>query len=788
MNWTLLLNSLWVSLLTTAVAVGLGLAAALFVAGLNPGLRWCALIVAAIAFALPPFLVTNTWLSLLGQTGWLRRWLPLNLASLGGTVWLLALLFWPVTMFAALGAWQRLEASQVESDPALAGFAFVRWLLLPAARPALVQAAVLTVVLALNNFAVPAVLQVKVLPVEVYLRVNTNLDYAGALIVSWPLIVGPLALLVWLTRREMTWPRLEGTVAPALFRLSLGSVLFWACGVVAVATGALSVLLPLAQLLGTPRTWAELWPTAAAAQNACAMSALTSAASAALAVLIGLVSWRLPAGVLTWVLLLVPGVVLGILLIRLLNRPPFLAFYRSTGIVLLALTCRYLAVGWNGAAFARRAVDRDLVDTARLSGASRWQLLRHVLWPQMCAPLAAAAYVVYLLCLWDVETLVLIVPPGGETLALRIFSLLHYGHNPQINALCLLLLGLAALPPLAWLALRALGSAIARRRWCQSSAAAAALATAGALFLAAGCSPPPSSGAALSSRLFSRVEIIGTLGTAPGQFNKPRSVAVDRQDNLYVVDMTGRVQKFSPHGTWLLSWQMPETDLGRPKGMGLDGEGRVMVVEPHYSRLNHFTPDGKRWRQWGDRGTNAGRLSFPRAVVCNPAGELFVSEYGAVDRVQRFSADGSRWLSSLGRFGSGPGEFNRAEGLGIDAQDRLYVADSCNHRIQVFGPDGRWLRSHGRAGQGVGELSYPYDVRVDAAGNQFVCEFGGSRVQVFDANDAPVEVLGQPGGAPGRFSNPWSLALDSAGNLYVADAGNHRVQKFIRRRPLVAAH
>jgi DNA-binding beta-propeller fold protein YncE len=261
---------------------------------------------------------------------------------------------------------------------------------------------------------------------------------------------------------------------------------------------------------------------------------------------------------------------------------------------------------------------------------------------------------------------------------------------------------------------------------------------------------------------------------------------VDRQDNLYVVDMTGRVQKFSPAGTWLLAWQMPETDLGRPKGLGLDAEGGVIVVEPHYARVNHFTSEGRLIRQWGERGTNAGQLMFPRAVAVNRAGDLFVSEYGAVDRIQRFAGADNRWLSGLGRFGRGPGEFNRAEGLGCDAQDRLYVADSCNHRIQVFGPDGQWLRSYGRAGTGPGELSYPYDVQVDAAGNQFVCEFGTSRVQVFDARDAPLETLGGPGPGPGQFGNPWSLALDAAGNLYVADGGNHRVQKFIRRAPLVA--
>ncbi len=48
-------------------------------------------------------------------------------------------------------------------------------------------------------------------------------------------------------------------------------------------------------------------------------------------------------------------------------------------------------------------------------------------------------YLIFLLCLWDVESMILVVPPGGETLALRVFNLLHYGHNAQVNALCLLL-------------------------------------------------------------------------------------------------------------------------------------------------------------------------------------------------------------------------------------------------------------------------------------------------------------------------------------------------------------
>jgi sugar lactone lactonase YvrE len=306
-----------------------------------------------------------------------------------------------------------------------------------------------------------------------------------------------------------------------------------------------------------------------------------------------------------------------------------------------------------------------------------------------------------------------------------------------------------------------------------------ALALAGLL---AGCSPATSANESpVESKFFSRVKVIGARGAGPGEFNKPRSVAVDARDNLYVVDMTGRVQKFSPDGTFLSFWQMPQTDKGKPKGMCRDEKGNIVVLEPHYSRVNHFAPEGRLVAQWGAHGTNAGNLAFPRSVIVNSRGDIFVSEYGLTERVQQFTSEGTKLVRVLGCVGEGDGEFNRAEGLGVDAQDRLYVADSCHHRIQIFSADGKFLTTYGRPGSGRGEMSYPYDVKVDGQGFQFVCEFGNSRIQVFDARGQPVEILGGPGAAPGQFSNPWGVALDSKGNLYVADSMNHRVQKFFRR-------
>jgi DNA-binding beta-propeller fold protein YncE len=306
----------------------------------------------------------------------------------------------------------------------------------------------------------------------------------------------------------------------------------------------------------------------------------------------------------------------------------------------------------------------------------------------------------------------------------------------------------------------------------------------GALLLTA-CSPSSPKNA-LTSRFFDHAEVIGSRGAGAGQFNKPRSLAVDTADNVYVVDLTGRIQKFAPDGHYLFGWQMPETTKGKAKGMITDPDGGVIVVEPHYTRANHFDPTGKVLAQWGVNGTNAGQLAFPRSIGVGAKGDLFISEYSYIERIQHFGPRGTNFIAEWGKPGEGPGEFNRVEGLGIAPNGDVYAADSCNHRVQVFKADGTFVRQFGHAGNGVGELSYPYDVRIDPAGNVFVCEFGNSRIQVFDQTGKSIEIIGGPGGAPGQFTNPWSICLDSKGNLYVADSQNHRVQKLVRKGGSVA--
>lgn len=451
MNWPLLQNSLLVSGLTTAFAAAFGFAVALTLASVPVRWRNPLLLAAVIALVLPPFLVTNCWLELLGNNGAWRGWLPLNIYTLGGTVWLLTLLTWPLTTLLTLGAWSRLEAPQLEADSMIRGWPLIRGLLWPMARGAVGQAAALTFVLALNNFAVPVILQVRVFPEELWLAFTARLDEAGAWAAAWPLMVVPALGLLLLRRANVSWPNREGAATGDIFRRQLGHGWFMGCAVVTALLLLLSVALPLQQLVASSRTWSELPNLFRAAPDTIWNSFAYAAATATLCVVAGLVSWRRRIGLLLWLPFLIPGVLLGRSLIALFNGT---FIYGTIAIVVLAFALRYLALAWTAIAHARSAVDRDVIDAARVSGASGWPLFRRIVWPQIASQVAAAWYVTYLLCLWDVETLVLIYPPGGETLALRIFNLLHYGHNAQVNAMCVTLLALALAPLAAWSAWR----------------------------------------------------------------------------------------------------------------------------------------------------------------------------------------------------------------------------------------------------------------------------------------------------------------------------------------------
>jgi DNA-binding beta-propeller fold protein YncE len=278
-------------------------------------------------------------------------------------------------------------------------------------------------------------------------------------------------------------------------------------------------------------------------------------------------------------------------------------------------------------------------------------------------------------------------------------------------------------------------------------------------------------------------KVWGRVGTSKGRFNKPRAMTIDKNDQLYIVDMTARIQVFDADGNYLRSWQTPEHKNGRPTGLSFDRDGNLMVADTHYFRVLFYTPQGELLEDktlGGECGPGPGQFNFVTDVVQDSAGNFYIAEYGEYDRIQKFSRD-RQFLFQWGSHGSESGQFLRPQGLAISRQDQLWVADACNHRIQLFdatGNEPRLLKSWGTQGNEPGALSYPYNIVLDRDGNLYVAEFGNHRVQKFTPDGKSLGTWGCSGRRPGEMYQPWALVQDSKQRIHVLDTYNHRVQRF----------
>jgi len=275
--------------------------------------------------------------------------------------------------------------------------------------------------------------------------------------------------------------------------------------------------------------------------------------------------------------------------------------------------------------------------------------------------------------------------------------------------------------------------------------------------------------------------IWGEAGITPGHLQKPRAVAIDDNDQLYIVDMTARIQVFDTEGKYLRGWKTPVSKNGRPSGLTIDRAGRLLVADTHYYRVLVYDSAGEMLEGatiGGTQGREPGEFGFVTDVVEDSQGNFYVGEYGDFDRVQKFSPQGE-FLLQWGAHGSELGQFRRPQNMAIDAQDRIWITDACNHRIQVFDGQGKLLFHWGEEGSEVGKLYYPYDLAFDGQGHVYVCEYGNHRVQKFTLDGKSVACWGRHGRGPGELHNPWALAIDSRGRLHVLDSNNHRIQRAV---------
>jgi DNA-binding beta-propeller fold protein YncE len=220
----------------------------------------------------------------------------------------------------------------------------------------------------------------------------------------------------------------------------------------------------------------------------------------------------------------------------------------------------------------------------------------------------------------------------------------------------------------------------------------------------------------------------GVKGSGAGAFDRPAGLAFDQDQHLLVVDgLNNRIQRYTTDGRLLGQWGRGGRGRGEfnlPWGIAVDRTGDVYVADWRNDRIQKFDAQGTFLASYGTSGRGDGEFSRPAGVAVDAEGNIYIADWGN-ERVQVLSPDGGflakfRGEAGLSKWGESyfisnqdelqerqkanlepelnllPTDDLREESASIekffwgpiavkvDDQGRLYVVESCRHRIQIY--------------------------------------------------------------------------------------------------------
>lgn len=281
-------------------------------------------------------------------------------------------------------------------------------------------------------------------------------------------------------------------------------------------------------------------------------------------------------------------------------------------------------------------------------------------------------------------------------------------------------------------------------------------------------------------------------------------ISIDEDDKIYAFGRSRRpLIVFDRGGNTVDSWG--EGLFKRPHGSCMSPEGHIWLADDDSHAVYLFTREGELLKTIGTVGQksdtghrngldifeklasitkSAGPFNLPTGVALSSTGDLFVSDGYGNARVHRFNPEGEHILS-WGEPGAGHGQFRLPHNIWIDKQDRVWIPDRENHRVQIFDTEGNFLDEWI-------DLWRPTHVYMDKDETVYISELS-RRISIFTIDG---ELLARWGNESHRmddplFVGPHVICVDSYGDLYVGevattfgkvDRGARTIQKFKRIR------
>ncbi len=181
------------------------------------------------------------------------------------------------------------------------------------------------------------------------------------------------------------------------------------------------------------------------------------------------------------------------------------------------------------------------------------------------------------------------------------------------------------------------------------------------------------------------VRVLGEAGVAGNDerhFGRPTDIAWLPDGTFFVSDgyANSRVVKFDKNGKYVTSWGTKGTAPGEfnlPHGIDVDRNRRVYVADAHNSRIQVFDENGKFLDQWPN-------IWRPDYIMISADQHLWIAT-GATDMMLKYDLNG-KLLEAWGKPGAGPGEFHDIHGFSVDSLGTFYAAEAAGGRTQKFTP------------------------------------------------------------------------------------------------------